>query len=55
MLFLIGKMFPIRGTRLVPEINLGIVWEVEDPYLGNLAEEDRANNVTFIIRPNIRF
>lgn len=55
-IILIGKTFPLRSTKLiVPQFSLGILWEFNDPYKGELADPDFSNNIKFLIRPNIRF
>ncbi len=53
--FLIGKKFPLRRSSLVPEIKIGFIWNIADPYQGSLADLEAKDRWQWIVSPNIRF
>jgi hypothetical protein len=53
--FIIGKKFPIRNSTIVPELRIGFIWYIADPYMGALAELEPEGQWQWIITPNIRF
>lgn len=53
MQLVIGKKFPIRGTRLMPELNIGVAYYFNSRYKDALIAEDE--QVELVISPMINF
>jgi len=55
LLLLIGKNFPLKNSKIVFELKIGILWEGSSMYTGELKDTNDNKNISIIIRPNIKF
>jgi hypothetical protein len=52
--FIIGKKYPVEGKNYSTTLDVGLVWESPDEYIGAL--RDRKNDkLTLLVRPSIEF
>jgi len=54
-LVLAGIKFPIKGTRFIPGLKMGVLWEGKERYTGVLAGTGWTSGFKFVVNPTIKF
>ena len=52
--FIIGKKYPIEGESYSATLNVGVVWESPNEYIGALRDR-KESKTTLLIRPSVEF
>ncbi|MEW6041493.1 MAG: hypothetical protein AB1633_08235 [Elusimicrobiota bacterium] len=53
--FVVGRDFPIKNSKITPQLGIGYLWEGSQKYTGPLTRTEKPEESQILIRPNILF